>query len=72
MDVKRRDVGWLGGFASRSRGFDEIRPGAVDEASTEPTRLFDRRDDRAAASSGGAVTGTGGVSGRRERVLSIG
>ena len=24
MDVIRRDVGWLGGFASRSRGFDEV------------------------------------------------
>ena len=36
MDVKHlkeRDVGWLGGFASRRRGCDEICPGAVNKAS---------------------------------------
>ena len=40
MHVKRRDVGWLVGFASRSRGFDEVCPGTVDDASSEPARLF--------------------------------
>ena len=33
-------MGWLGGFASRSRGFDEVCPGAVDDAS-RAERLFD-------------------------------
>jgi hypothetical protein len=37
-------VGWLGGFASRSRGFDEICPGAVDEASRADGLLFDLAD----------------------------
>ena len=72
------------GFASRRRGFDEI---CVQEPWTrlpaEPTRLFDRRTTRcpmteqrrAAEALWAVAAGTGlwrRVSGRRERVLSIG
>ena len=40
MDVKRRDVGYLGGFVSRSRGFDEVNCDSSARAKSSRTRTM--------------------------------